>query len=124
MQIFQLQKKSVIKIQNLHSKLFFTITVKNNGPGIADNVIVKDKLPLGLTFLSYITKYGNYDSKTGVWNIGTLQNGAVATIIINCIVESTSNFTNKAIVFSSAYDPDLTNNVAMVNGNIVQQMHI
>ena len=110
-------KKISAKNQDLNSKLFFTITVKNNGPGIADNVIVNDKLPLGLTFLSYITKYGNYDSKTGAWNIGTLQNGAIATIIINCIVKSTSNFTNKAIVFSSAYDPNLNNNVAIVNGN-------
>jgi uncharacterized repeat protein (TIGR01451 family) len=117
-------KKISAKNQKLHSKLFFTITVKNNGPGIADNVIVKDKLPLGLTFLSYITNYGKYDSKTGVWNIGTLQNGGFATIIINYVVESTSSFTTKAIVFSSAYDPDLTNNIAMVNGNIANHVNL
>jgi uncharacterized repeat protein (TIGR01451 family) len=117
-------KKISAKNIKLHSKLFFTITVKNNGPCTADNVMVNDKLPLGLSFLSYITNYGKYDSKTGLWNIGTLQNGEVATIIINCVVESTSNFTNKAIVFSTAYDPDLNNNLAMVNGNIVNNVNL
>jgi len=108
---------------SLHSKVLFTITVRNNGPGTAVNVIVTDKLPLGLTFLSYITKYGNYDPKTGIWNIGTLPNGAVATIIIKCIVDTTSEFTNKAIVLSSTYDPILINNIATVNGNIANQSY-
>ena len=112
------------KNPSLYSKIFYTITVKNNGPGTAENVYILDKLPLGLSFLSYVTQYGNYNPKTGVWNIGTLPNGAVATIIINCIVKSTANISNEAILYSSTYDPNLTNNIAIINGKVVQQMNV
>lgn len=112
------------KNPSLYSKIFYTITVKNNGPVTAENVYISDKLPLGLSFLSYVTKYGKYNPITGVWNIGTLPNGAVATIIINCFVKRTGNLTNEAILFSSTYDPNLTNNFAMINGKVVQQMNV
>ncbi|WP_052374284.1 lectin like domain-containing protein [Methanobacterium sp. SMA-27] len=108
----------------LYSKIFYTITVKNNGPGTAENVFISDKLPLGLSFLSYITHYGKYNPKTGVWNIGTLPNGEVATIIINCIVKGTANISNEAILFSSTYDPNLNNNFAMINGTVLQQRNV
>ena len=106
-----------------HSKISFIITVRNNGPDTALNVIVKDELPLGLTFLSYITQYGYYDPKTGIWNIGTLSNEGIATITINCILNTTDKFTNKATIISSTYDPILNNNIATVNGNLANQFY-
>ena len=110
------------KNPSLYSKIFYTITVKNNGPGTAENVYILDKLPLGLSFLSYVTQYGKYNPKTGVWNIGTLPNGAVATIIINCFVKSSANLSNEVVLFSSTYDPNLANNLAIIDGKVIQQM--
>jgi uncharacterized repeat protein (TIGR01451 family) len=107
----------------VNNKVSFTINVKNNGPESALNVIIKDKLPLGLEFLSYISNYGNYDSNTGIWTIGKLTNGANATLIINCIVDRTGEFTNKAIVSSSTYDPILYNNIANVTVNVVNTIN-
>ena len=115
-------KKISNKNPSLYSKVFFTITVKNNGPGTAENVYITDKLPLGLTFISYDTHYGIYNPKNGIWNIGNLSNGEIATIIIKCIVERTSNFTNKALVLSSTYDPDLSNNIATVEGSVLKDL--
>ena len=105
----------------VNSIVSFNIKVTNNGPGEALNVTVKDNLPQGLTILSYITNYGIYDSKTGIWNIGVLPNGAVANMLIKCIVKITGEFTNKAEVSSSTYDPILNNNVAIVYVNAVNR---
>ncbi len=114
-------KKITIQNTSFHSKIIYTIKVKNNGPDSSLNVILKDKLPFGLTFISYITRYGKYDPQTGIWNIGTLQNGAVATIIIECIVNTKSEFKNVAFLISSTYDPNLNNNNATIIGNIQNQ---
>jgi trimeric autotransporter adhesin len=37
-------------------------------------------LPAGLTFNSYTASQGTYNSGTGIWNVGTILNGASATL--------------------------------------------
>lgn len=93
----------------------FTIKVKNNGPGRALNVFVKDKLQDGLTFLAYKSSQGNYNAITGLWYIGTLEKGAVVTMILKCMILGSGHFSNLALVNSSTFDPDLNNNVAEAN---------
>ncbi len=102
-------------------KVLFTIKVLNNGPGQAFNVVVNDKLPQGMHFLQYITSYGSYDPKTGIWNIGTLPNGAVATIIVKYLVNHALTFSSNAVVVSSTYDPFVGNNIATLDVNMVSQ---
>lgn len=97
----------------------FTIKVKNNGPNDALNVFVKDKLQDGLTFLSYEAGQGYYNPITGVWYIGTLENGKVVTMTLKCIVTGSGQFSNQAIVFSSTFDPDTNNNVAEADSGSV-----
>jgi uncharacterized repeat protein (TIGR01451 family) len=58
----------------------YTVTATNNGPSTATGVHVTDKLPAGLTFNSYTASQGTYNSGTGIWNIGTLVNGASAVL--------------------------------------------
>ena len=57
----------------------FTVTVTNNGPNTATNVIVTDPFITGFTFTP---STGTYNQATGIWNIGTLANGATATLTI------------------------------------------
>ncbi|MEN6592900.1 MAG: DUF11 domain-containing protein, partial [Methanobacterium sp.] len=65
---------------NVGQQFSYTITATNNGPNTATGVQVTDKIPAGLIFNSYTASQGTYDSATGIWNIGTLENGASATL--------------------------------------------
>jgi uncharacterized repeat protein (TIGR01451 family) len=56
---------------NVGDTVNYTITISNNGPATATNVQVTDQLPSGVQFLSS-SAGGNYNSATGVWNVGTL----------------------------------------------------
>jgi hypothetical protein len=50
---------------------------------------VTDVLPAGYTFVSNTAKYRQHTSGTGVWSIGTLSNGASATLTITATVNAT-----------------------------------
>jgi uncharacterized repeat protein (TIGR01451 family) len=105
------------KVSDKNSLVMFTIKVTNNGPETALNVKLNEKLSPELSFLSYICNYGIYNSETGKWIIGTLPNGAVATIIIKFVLTEADNFSNKFYISSSTYDPILINNIAVVDLN-------
>ena len=68
----------------------FDITVTNNGPGDATNVNLTDLLPPGLTAtaLNGAITQGTYDATTGLWTIGSLANGASATLTLEGTVDS------------------------------------
>jgi uncharacterized repeat protein (TIGR01451 family) len=104
---------------NFKKEVLLTITVRNNGPGQSLNTIVNDILPPELTYLSYICNYGTYNAQTGLWNIGNLPNGALATLIIKCILNHGSGFTNNAVVSSSSFDPNLNNNIVSLTKNYI-----
>ena len=88
-------------------KVKWIITVTNNGPNRANNVIVYETIPEGLTFLK---SNGKYDGKS--WNVGNLNVGESKELQITCKVTSTGEITNHVNVKSDEYDPDLTNNDA------------
>ena len=64
----------------------YTITVTNYGPATATGVTATDLLPVGLTYVSNTTSQGTYNELTGLWTIGTLANGASATLTITVTV--------------------------------------
>ena len=61
----------------------YTLTLTNNGPGVATGVTVSDKLPTGVKFVK-AEGDGTYDATTGVWDLSaaTLAKGDVKTITI------------------------------------------
>lgn len=65
--------------------VIYTLTVSNNGPDNATNVSVTDVLPPGVT---YVSDDGSYNSGTGVWTIGSLNNGSTATLNITASVDA------------------------------------
>ncbi|MBU7000319.1 MAG: DUF11 domain-containing protein [Theionarchaea archaeon] len=87
----------------------FTITVYNDGPDTATNVLVEDVLPAGLSYVSDTPSQGTYSNVTGIWTVGTIVNGASATLQITAQVTGTGTITNIAQVNASdCYDPDST----------------
>lgn len=92
----------------------YTLTVVNDGPSGATNVVVTDILPAGLTFTSATASQGsvNHASGTVTANLGNMANGATATITINVNVGATATGTlsNTATVTGTETDDDNTNN--------------
>ena len=60
----------------------FQIQVTNDGLAQATDVSLTDQLPTGISFTSASVSQGNYDAVTGIWTIGTLDDGEIATITI------------------------------------------
>ena len=86
----------------------WTIVVMNIGPDMAEDVTVSDKLPAGLIFVG---ADGDYDPATGIWTVGTLNNGEFKSLVITTIVNITNaNVTNVAVVNSTTPDSNETNN--------------
>jgi uncharacterized repeat protein (TIGR01451 family)/fimbrial isopeptide formation D2 family protein len=86
------------------------ITVINHGPNDAVNVIVTEKLPYGVEYVSDDSN-GAYDPETGIWNVGNLTNGASVTLhILTTITGTNPDVTNPVKVTSDTKDPDESNN--------------
>ena len=90
----------------------YTITVTNNGPDAATNVIVNDDLPAGLQFVSATPSQGSCNNADPLsCNLGTLASGASATIALQALVTATSGtVSNTATVTSDVDDDNLGNN--------------
>ena len=67
----------------------FQIVVDNNGAAQATNVSLADLLPAGLTATANngVASQGSYDAVTGVWTIGTIANGSIATLTLEGTVD-------------------------------------
>ncbi|MFK7916504.1 MAG: hypothetical protein AB8G14_00385 [Ilumatobacter sp.] len=89
----------------------FTVVVTNNGPDEAIGVVVNDDVPSGLVATDVDTTTGTYDEAAGRWTIGTLANGASATLTMSVRAPMGGNFTNTATVTSAVADPDSGNDV-------------
>ena len=87
----------------------FTVTVSNAGPDAATNVTALDTFPTGMTFVSATPGQGTYVNSTGIWTVGTIANGATATLSIIATVTAATSQTNTAeITTSDQFDPDST----------------
>jgi len=91
--------------------LVYNLRVNNEGPSDAQNVVVSDTLPLGVSFRSSVPPLmGGPDPLT--WYTGMLTAGEVWTIEITVAVNSSAVglVTNTVCVHSNDSDPDLSNN--------------
>ncbi|MFN8051380.1 MAG: SdrD B-like domain-containing protein [Acidimicrobiales bacterium] len=86
----------------------FRLTVSNAGPNGATGVKVTDLLPAGAVYVSSSPSAGSYVSSTGVWSVGTLANGASATLDITATIVSPSVTNSAEVTASKSIDPDST----------------
>ena len=103
---------------NYLGNVVFTVTVTNAGPNNATGVSVSDLLPAGLVYLSSSATQGSYANGTGLWTIGNLNVGSVASLNITALVNRTGSFVNNASVTGSQFDQNLTNNNASATVNV------
>ncbi|RXM44993.1 gliding motility-associated C-terminal domain-containing protein [Flavobacterium sp. YO64] len=95
---------------SINDNVIFTIRATNSGPNNATGVTVSDKLPPGYTYVSD-NGSGKYNSTTGIWNIGNLNNGNSITLQITAKVNvaTAANYKNTAeIQTARQFDPDST----------------
>jgi uncharacterized repeat protein (TIGR01451 family) len=95
----------------------YTLSVKNNGPADATNVVATDNLPAGLTYGSATPSQGSCSESTGTVTcaLGDLANGATATIDITVSTQGPGTLTNNASVTGDQGDGDSSNNSASEN---------
>jgi uncharacterized repeat protein (TIGR01451 family) len=109
---------------NQGDTLTYTLTVANNGPASAANVVVTDPLPSAVTYQSSSATQGTCSQAGGTvtCNIGTMSNGQIVTITISVtatVFSSSSYAVNTATVSSTTSDPDSSNNSSTFSSTIV-----
>jgi uncharacterized repeat protein (TIGR01451 family) len=108
----------------------YTITVTNNGPNAAQNVVLTDSLPTGSNFVSITPAAGNPDSfnftqsgGTVTGTVGSLAAGHTDTFTLVVSAPSNlangANFSDTVSVTSASPDPTSSDNSATVSGSIV-----
>jgi uncharacterized repeat protein (TIGR01451 family) len=96
---------------NVGDAVVFTITLTNHGPNDATNVKVDDVLPAGLTFVSFSASQGIDDPAVGTWSVGTVPDGATATLDVEARVTAAGTYLNAVVVAASdQFDPEPNNN--------------
>ncbi|TWU32279.1 DUF11 domain-containing protein [Novipirellula artificiosorum] len=92
---------------NVGSEITFTLTLANSGPDAADDIIVTDPLPSGLSFVRSTPTVGTYNETDGRWQIPTLGTNGTASLEIVASVLGQNEITNVAeVTASSQFDPD------------------
>jgi uncharacterized repeat protein (TIGR01451 family) len=97
----------------LGTNVTYTFIIRNLGPSAATGVVVTDPFPAGLVFVSAaVPSQGTYDHVKGIWTVGTLPNGAAATLQVTVRVMAMGSIVNTAHASALEFDPLLANNVA------------
>lgn len=94
------------------SNVAYTLTVTNQGPSDASNVILSDSFPSGATIVSFTTSQGSLgNSGTSVsGNLGLIPNGSSATVSLVVIPADPGLLVNTASVSSDNQDSNPANN--------------
>ena len=111
------------------------LTVSNDGPSVADQVVVSDAVPAGMTFVSAGIEGGaacpppeQFDTPNGDTEtilrcpLGTMDVGASASILVTFGVgadQEGADLCNEAIAGSGSLDPDAPDNVDEACGTVV-----
>ena len=100
-----LQKSVDDYTPELGQEVTWTLTVSNEGPSWAENVRVDDMLPEGMEFVSSHATVGGIDISSGIWSLGGMGVGEVATATVTMKVIDVDNYINNyAKVSTDTYD--------------------
>jgi len=93
--------------------LTYTFTVSNSSNPAANNVVVTDPLPAGVSLVSAIAAQGSCAGTTTVTcNLGTVNGFGAVTVTIVVTPTATGSLSNTATVSTSSFDPVAADNSA------------
>ena len=103
--------------------LIYTVTVTNDGPSTASQVVLTDALPTGVTLESTVSSQGVcvLQSGTVTCTLGSIGSGTQATVTIDVVPTISlggTTITNVASVASSVADPDTSNNATSIDTGV------
>ena len=107
---------------NVGDMIDFIVTIKNNGPDAANNIVVKDIADSLLDIVSYSSDKGSFSDDGKTWFINFLDNGEVATLKYKAIGKSVGSAGNKVNIISDVFDPNLDNNKDYIIVNLVENI--
>lgn len=93
--------------------LTFFIEVINNGPDTAKNVVVNDMILGDLLYMGDLASHGTYNFFEGIWEVGDLEAGEYAMLIVVYKVIGDGPILIMAEASSDTYDPYIDNNFAI-----------
>lgn len=100
----------------------FTLTVRNQGPAVAENATLADPAVEGLTIIAASSEVGSCSVTAGATScaFGDLPAGAVVRVTIDATVDdaASGSLANRATVDSVTDDPDEDNNTDSVTGQL------
>ncbi len=106
------------------STIKYATTVTNKGPDAATGVQITTKIPKGLTYISDDSN-GAYNPTTGIWTIGTINDGVAKTLNIITNVTSTGIIKNNATkTAQTETDPQIDNNAQKTSINVPKAVDI
>jgi uncharacterized repeat protein (TIGR01451 family) len=95
----------------------YTLSVDNDGPSTAQDVVVTDELPDGVDYVSAVASVGSFTASNGTvtWNLGNVAPAdpvRTLTITVEVKPDAVGQLDNSAFVGSGVGDPDTADNVA------------
>ena len=106
-------------------QLTYSITVSNNGPDDATNVLLVDTLPTGVTFDTATPSAGDCDQVATLGEVtcslGSLASGndmTVTIVVTPDTVEQATSITNTVTVSATEEDPNVENNTASASSTV------
>ena len=106
---------------DINSFVEYRVIVTNKGPGTADDVVLTDTLPTGVTLISALSGGQVIDPPVnGVLtaNLGTLTAGAAVAVVIRVHPLGAGTFVNTATASATETDPDTTNNTSTITTTV------
>jgi uncharacterized repeat protein (TIGR01451 family) len=101
--------------------LTYSLTATNNGPDNATGVAITDTLPDSVTFVSATPSQGSCTGEATVTcSLGSIANGANATVEIKVTPNTAKTITNSATATSNEADPNTENNTS-TEDTVVQE---
>jgi len=100
-----------------------TLSITNNGPAMATNVVLTDPMPASIQFLAASVSKGTYANASGnfIWNVGTLTNGGKATATVVVKTTAAGTFSNTVNVAGSQTDFNSGDNSVVMVTTVVSQ---
>ncbi|VFB04502.1 Uncharacterised protein [Chryseobacterium taihuense] len=92
------------------NNMSFTVNAANNGASNSPNTVVNAAIPSGYNYVSHTASAGTYDSSTGVWTLGTLNDASTATLTITVKAKSTGTYAFSSSISGGNSDPVTANN--------------